>query len=35
MEIAATKNDIKTESLAPSENAAKQHSYRVYLQLKD
>ena len=35
MEIAATKDEIKTESLPPSENAAQQHSYRVYLQLMD
>ena len=35
MEIAATKDEIKIESLSPSENAAQQHSYRVYLQVMD
>ena len=34
-EIAATKDEIKTESLPPSENAAQQHSYRIYLQVVD
>ena len=35
MEIAATKDEIKIELLPPSENAAQQHSYRVYLQVTD
>ena len=35
MEIAATKDEIKIELLPPSENAAQQHSYRVYLQVMD
>ena len=35
MEIAATKDEIKIESLPPSENATQQHSYRVYLQVMD
>ena len=35
MEIAATKDEIKIESLPPSENAVQQHSYRVYLQVMD
>ena len=34
-EIAATKDEIKTESLPPSENAAHQHSYRIHLQVMD
>ena len=35
MKIAATKEEIKTESLPPSENATQQHSYWVYLQVMD
>ena len=35
MEIAAAKDAIKIESLPPSENAAQQQSYRVYLQVMD
>ena len=35
MEIAAAKDEIKTESRPSSENAAQQHSYRVYLQAMD
>ena len=34
-EIAAKKDEIKTESLLPSEKAAQQHSYWNYLQLMD
>ena len=33
MKIAATKYEIKIESLPPSENAAQKNSYRVYLQV--
>ena len=33
IEITATKDEIKIESLPPSENAAQQHSYWVYLQV--
>ena len=35
IEIVATKDEIKIKSLPPSENAAQQHSYRVYLQVMD
>ena len=35
MEIATTKDEIKIESLSPSENAARKHSCRVYLQVMD
>ena len=35
IEIATTKDEIKVKSLPPSENAAQQHSYRVYLQVMD
>ena len=35
MEMAATNKTIKIESLPPSERAACQHSFRVYLQVMD
>ena len=35
MEIAATKSEIKTESLPSSENTAQQHSFWVYLEVMD
>ena len=35
MEIAATKDEIKTELLPSFENTAQQHSFRVYLEVMD
>ena len=34
-EMAATNDKVKIASLHPSENATKQHAYRVYQQVMD